>query len=292
MDDFLKAGKITKHALEFARKTIREGVNIYEFVKSIEDRIHRLGGGLAFPVNISINEDAAHDTADYKGDKVFTAGQLVKVDIGAQVNGYIGDSAFTKEIRTKKYTKLIKASEEALKEALKIIKPGVKLYEIGIIIEEVINSYGYKPIMNLGGHGLEKYNLHAGLFIPNYNNHDRKELKNNQMIAVEPFATTGKGKVSNTSIVKIHSFQKDKPVRSISARKLQNYIQKEFHTLPFAEHHLYNKFKPIEVKLGLKELIKSGCLKSYPVLKEVSDGLVSQAEHSVLVKDEPVITTG
>jgi len=195
MMDFITAGKITKEAVILARKNIREGVNIYDYVKKIEDFIKSKGAGLAFPVNISINEYAAHDTADYKSNKIFQAGQVVKVDIGAEVNGYVGDSAFTSEIKTKEYSDLILSSEKALSEALKIIKPGIKLREIGAVINSTIAMFGYNPIKNLGGHGVGKYSLHTGIFIPNYDNHDNHELKEDDMVAIEPFATTGKGSV-------------------------------------------------------------------------------------------------
>ncbi|MBN1923685.1 MAG: type II methionyl aminopeptidase [Nanoarchaeota archaeon] len=293
MQELLKAGKITAEAREYAKSLIKEEVNVYDFVKKVEDKIFSLGGKLAFPVNISINEDAAHDTADYKGKDVFTRGQVVKVDIGAQVNGYVGDTAFTKEITTNNYKDLIKASEEALKEALKIIKPGIKLCEIGAVIESTIKKYGYNPIRNLGGHGVSKYNLHTGLFIPNYDNGSKAELKEDDTVAVEPFATTGHGMVFNKNIVKIFSLEKPKPTRVMSARKMQDYIIKEFNTLPFAEHHLKSsgKFSEAELRLGLRELVRSGILHSYHVLTEVSKGIVSQAEHTIIVNDDLTITT-
>lgn len=291
MKDFIKAGKITREAILFAKDEICEGVNVYDYVKSIEDKIYSLGAKLAFPVNVSVDSDAAHDTADYKGERVFKKGELVKVDVGAQVNGYVGDSAFTKEVKTNKYSELIKASGKALSAALKIIKPGVEIGEIGKVIEKKIKSYGFKPIKNLGGHGLDIYNLHAGLFIPNYNNHDSKRLKEGDMIAVEPFATNGKGRVVNSNRVKIHSLIVKKPVRSLSAKKLLKFIKEEFKTLPFAQHHLYDKFSESVVKLGMRELMQRGILHSYPVLREAGNGFVSQAEHTLLVKKEPIITT-
>lgn len=290
-EDFILAGKITSIARKYAKNQIKVGLNIYDFVKKIEKKIYENNAKLAFPVNISINEQAAHNTCDYKSDIVFQKGQVVKVDLGANINGYVGDSAFTIELGTNKYSKLIKSTEKALTNALEIVTIGTRLNEIGKVIKETINEYGFNPIINLGGHGLERYNLHANMFIPNYDNGNTNKLKEDQTIAIEPFATNGKGQVTTSNIIKIYSLEKKVPTRSLMARKLLSYINKEFLTLPFAEHHLLEKFKPIEVKLGLRELIKNNSLTSYSILKEISNGIVAQSEHSLIVKKKPIITT-
>ena len=291
MDDFLKAGKITGEAREYARSIIKEGMNIYEFVMKIEEKIRKLGAKLAFPVNISVDDEAAHNTAEFEGEETFQKGQVVKVDIGAQVNGYVGDTAFTKEIAAHNYKDLIKSTEEALKNAIDCIKPNVEVGRIGAIIEETIKSYGFNPVRNLGGHGVGRYDLHQGLFIPNYNNFNPHRLSLNQTIAIEPFATTGDGLVADSKTVRIYALANPKPVRMRSSRKIMNYIKEEFRTLPFADYHLYKKFSRAEVSIALREMTANGSLQSFPVLKEVSKGIVSQAEHTLIVRDEPVITT-
>ena len=290
-NDFLKAGKITGIARKFAYDTIKQGLSIYDFTKKIEDKIFSLGGKLAFPVNISINEFAAHDTPLFKGTEEFKQGQLVKVDIGAMFNGFLGDTAFTTEINSDKYSKLITASKEALDNAIKIIKPGTKYCEVGKIVHDTIKSFGFNPIYNLGGHGLGRYNLHSDVFIPNYDNGNNSKFTKGQMIAVEPFATNGSGNVADTVTSKIYSFIAKKPVRLESSRKILNYIEENFSTLPFANYHLMDKFSPLQVNLALKELTSLGALNSYPQLREVSKGFVSQAEHALLVDDETIVTT-
>lgn len=292
MEDFLLAGKISSEAREYAKKLIKPGVNIYEFANKVEDKIEKLGGKLAFPLNISFNEFAAHDTPDYKDTRTFNPSQVVKVDLGAHVNGFVGDTAFSVEIETNKYKDLISSSNKALNEAVKIIRAGVKIREIGAVISETIKSFGYNPISNLGGHGVGKYDLHSGLFIPNYDNGNNNTIKEGDTFAVEPFATTGKGYVINSSIEKIHALIKPMPVRFETSKKMIEYIKKNYNTLPFAERALYKDFSAAEVKIGLKELKSSQSIYSYPLLKESSNGLVSQAEHTIIVKDgKAVIST-
>ncbi|MDD4353426.1 MAG: type II methionyl aminopeptidase [Candidatus Nanoarchaeia archaeon] len=290
-NDFLKAGKITGIAREFAFKTIKENLNIYNYVKSIEEKIYSLGGKLAFPVNISINEFAAHDTPNFKGFEEFKQGQLVKVDLGAMFNGFLGDTAFTAEINSDKYSKLILASKEALENAIKIIKPGVKHCEVGKIVHKTIKEHGFNPIFNLGGHGLGRYNLHSDIFIPNYDNGNSSKFIKGQMIAIEPFATTGVGKIGETNISKIYCFVKKKPVRMESSKKILNYIEENFNYLPFANYHLMDKFSSLQVSIALKEFTKMGIVHAYPQLREISKGMVSQFEHTLFIDDETIVTT-
>ncbi len=289
--DWIKAGRITGRVREYAKKKLREGVRILDYAEEIEKRIKDEGAGMAFPPNISINEYAAHDTASYEDARVFRKGMVVKVDLGAEINGAIGDSAFTKEIKTNKYKKLIKCSKEALNNSIGIIKPGVKIREIGRIISETIKSYDYHPIINLGGHGLEKYTQHSGLFIPNYDNGNNRELEKGQVIAIEPFATTGKGRVINSNKVKIYNLVKSRPVRSGNARKILKHIVNNYKTLPFTKRWLHKEFSKSEIIFGLRELVKKKIIHEYSLLKEESDGIVSQFEHTIIIEDEPVITT-
>ena len=291
IEDFLKAGRITAAAKEFALKTIKQGLNIYDYTKSIEEKIYSLKGKLAFPINISIDEFAAHDTPTFKGLEEFKQGQLVKVDIGAMFNGYLGDTAFSIEINSDKCSKLINASEEALSNAIKIIKPGTKYCEVGNIIHKTIKSYGFNPIFNLGGHGLDRFTLHSNVFIPNYDNGNSTKFIVDQMVALEPFATTGAGRVSDTSVSKIYSLIKKKPVRMESSRKILKYVEENFNSLPFADYHLLTQFSISQVSIALKELSKAGILHSYPQLREVSKGLVSQAEHTLLIKEDGAVIT-
>jgi methionyl aminopeptidase len=289
--DFFKAGKITGIARKFAFENIRENLNIYDYVKSIEEKIYSLGGKLAFPVNISIDDFAAHDTPNFRGTEEFRQGQVVKVDIGAMFNGFLGDTAFTTEINSDKYSKLILASKEALDNAIRIIKPGVKYCEVGRIIHKTIKGYGFNPIFNLGGHGLGRYDLHSDVFIPNYDDGNSSKFIMGQMIALEPFATTGCGKVNETNVSKIYSFIKKKPVRMESSRAILKYIGENFNSLPFANYHLMDKFSALQISIALKELVKLGILHSYAQLRETSKGIVSQSEHTMLIDDEAIVTT-
>src|SRR3989344_103821 len=289
MDDWDKAGKISAQILNFGKRLIKVDSNVLEVVEKIESEIKKTEGLPAFPVQVSINEIAAHFTPNDENDLKFKDGDLVKLDVGVHVNGFIGDNALTVDLGENK--ELSKASEMALKEAIKLAKPGVKVYQIGEVIEKTISEFGFKPIKNLSGHGIEQYEPHSGLTIPNYNNNDNFELEDGQIIAIEPFASDGIGLVGDGKPSNIYKVVNVKQVRNDITRDILKYIIKEYKTLPFARRWLLKKFDSFRVNFALRMLEKESILHHYPQLPEKSKGLVSQHEYTLRVKDSPVILT-
>jgi methionyl aminopeptidase len=251
---------------------LKENVGIFDLVEKIEKKILDLGGKIAFPVNISINENAAHYTPDLNDTIVLKENDLVKVDIGVDVEGYIWDRAFTVCIGKETHP-LIEASEKALQEALKIIKPGVKIFEISEVVENTITEFGFNPVRNLCGHGLEQYVQHTSPTIPNGKN----TIK-------EVFSTNGVGLVKESAPVLIYKFMEEKPVRLFEARKILQKSRDEFEMLPFAKRWLTDVATGAKLDLALRQLVQIGALTEYPVLKEESNGLVAQTEETVIVK--------
>ena len=285
MDNWIKAGKITAECIELGRGMVKVGVKLLDVAEAIEKKIIDSGARPAFPVNISINEVAAHDTPSIDDGRVFCEGDLVKIDIGVCVEGAIGDAAVSVDLGD--HEKLIKASEEALKEAIKVVKLGVELREIGKKIDEVIGGFGFKPIRNLSGHGLDLYKIHTGMSIPNYDNKDNRELEEGY-VAIEPFATTGGGKVVEGKGSGIYRLQSKKNTRTGLARDLLKFISKEYGEMPFAKRWLKGR-KGLDFALNVLE--KEGILYQYPLLVEGSKGIVSQAEHSLFVGEEVKVLT-
>src|SRR3989344_797934 len=107
MDDWEKAGKITSEVLEYGKSLIKTDINVKNIVEKIEEKIFELNGRPAFPVQISINEVAAH-FIPLTDDLRFKEDDLVKLDVGVEVNGKIGDSALSIDLGNNK--DLIKAS--------------------------------------------------------------------------------------------------------------------------------------------------------------------------------------
>jgi methionyl aminopeptidase len=280
--DYIEAGKIAKRAIEAARKALGRDVGYTEVCDSAEDVIRGSGAGFAFPTNLSVNEVAAHDTAGYGDARVLREGDVVKIDVGAHINGHIADTAITVEIGGERHRKLIEASREALNQVLKVVRPGVRVAELGGIIEGVIKSRGFNPIVNLSGHVVEQYHLHTGTIVPNYDNSSDAVLGDGTVVAIEPFATTGVGRVVKGKESRIYRLEKMKPARF--GRDVLGKV-KDYNGLPFASRWLG------KADMTLKRLSRLGILENYNILREESGGLVSQAEHTVIVLEKPVVTT-
>lgn len=285
MDQWIKAGKIGAEVLTYAKSIAKPRMPLLEIAEKIEAKIAQLGAKPAFPVTLSLNYLAAHCTPIPNDKTMFTEEDTLKIDIGCHLDGYVSDTALT--IGPNK--ELIKASEGALKEAIKLATPGTQLRTIGKKIQETISSFGFSPVFNLSGHQIKQYDLHAGMTIPNYDNGDTTVLKEGQIIAIEPFATTGKGKITEGKASTIYRLIQSKPVRDATTKKVLAYIEKEFSTLPFSKRDLVKKFPTAGFSLNILE--REGILKHYAQLIEETRGIVSQAEHTVLVKDTPIVLT-
>jgi methionyl aminopeptidase len=279
---------VNQKVLEFAKANVKPGASKLEFTERVEAIAIKEGIKHAFPLNVSVNEMAAHFTPSINDELVFGENDLVKIDSGVHDDGYIADAAVTVDLSGEN-GKLVEASREALKNAISIIKDGITTKEIGKTIEETITSYGFKPIENLTGHVMDRYNLHAGISIPNISVGYAHELKEGDVVAIEPFATPGRGRVNEMKRVEIFRYLMDRPLRMKEAREMLVYIKENFSMLPFAERWLMKKFSS---KFALQELVRSNALKTYPILKEMTGALVSQAEHTVIVtKDSCEVTT-
>ena len=280
IEKYKKSGEIAKRSKKLAREIVKPGESYLNICSKIRDEILKSGGKSAFPVNISVNEIAAHDVATHDDKRIVSENDLVKIDIGVHVDGYIADTALS-FCWNDKHKKLIEASKEGLKAAIDIIKPGVTLSAVGKAIEDAIKSYGYNSIKNLSGHEVEEYDLHSGFTVPNYDNKSNVKIEEGMALAIEPFATSGKGFIIETKASDIFAIEHVPSLRSPNSRKLFDFIFEEYQTLPFAKRWLYEKFKPFEVASGFIELRKY--LKNYPNLKEETNEPVSQAEDTVLV---------
>lgn len=290
-ENYKKAGKIAGEARDFGVSLIKEGVSLLETAESVERFIKRKGAKVAFPVNIAINNVAAHYTPTLKHKKVFEKGDVVKLDVGAHVNGCIGDTAFTIEVGTQNWNDLIKASREALNVVIELIRPGVDLMKVGEIVETTIHSFGFKPISNLTGHNLEPYTLHAGLSVPNVRQRISGKVKIGTVLAIEPFATDGAGRVDGKKNSSIYRLERDRRAKTHNALLLLQFIKENYRTLPFAERWCVNDFGAelgrVSKTIGaIKQLTNQSIIKPYPILIEVKNGIVSQAEHTVIVTED------
>jgi methionyl aminopeptidase len=285
---YREAGKIVAKFRTEMLKGMRVGDKLLDIADKIEDAVFRAGAKPAFPVNISVNEAAAHYTPQIGDTKAVEAGDLVKIDIGAHVDGYLADMAFT---YCSHKDPLIEAAEKALKAGISVIRPGVTISEISAAIHKTIESAGFGPVVNLSGHGVERYDFHGKVSIPNVPNENNHAFQEGDVIALEPFVCGSAAHVDESEPVEIYQFAQRKPVRSVDARKILDLAEKDYGGFPFARRWLVKHVAPFRIKMALIELEKVGALTTYPVLKDMEGRKIAQAEDTIIVAEKPIVTT-
>ncbi len=281
LKSYLKAGKIASETLEYGVSLVKAHSKLADVAQSIEERIISSGAEMAFPVNISINDIAAHYTPKLNDELAFGEDDVVKVDVGVHVDGYIADTAKTVDL-SGEHGKMCEANERALDEALKLVRPGASVSKIGETVQAVLSKAGYKPIENLTGHEVKRHDLHAGLSIPNIKVPYNWEIEEGMVLAIEPFATVGAGHVIESPKAEIYSQVSEGRTRLMEARTILKEIQAR-KMLPFAARWYAGKVSPIKLNLVLTQLTQAGILRAYPPLHDRAAGVVSQFEHTVVV---------
>jgi methionyl aminopeptidase len=300
-ENYEKSGKIVSKVRKKAMEMVKEDLKVLDLVEFTEQEIRNLGGEPAFPCNVSINEITAHYTSPYQDKTVLKLGDLVKIDLGTHVDGYIADSAVTvivggesianpesalSEDEVHLQIKMIETVTQALENAISTVKDGVNVGEIGRVVEETVTAQNLKPVSNLTGHSMERYILHSGLSIPNIKEDNRHKIMEGDVLAIEPFVTNGVGLVTDMKEAYIFRFLRDRPLRMAQSRKMLQEIVQNYRNLPFAGRWLQESMKSRQFNLVLRNLISSRALYPYHVLKEKSNARVAQAEHTVIVEPE------
>ncbi len=287
-EKLLKAGAIARDAREKGIELSEPGRSIYDVVVEVEEYIVRKGGRPAFPVNIGIDSVAAHYTPPSGDTQKFPARGVLKFDVGVEVDGYVADTAASKSFGGSMQS-LVDASRNALESALTLVRPGASLAMIGTTIENVISGSGYRPISNLMGHSIERYNLHAGFSVYNVKKtDDRTTIPQEIVIAVEPFATDGAGFVVSGRLGNIFSLSREKKLDDPGLQHFQETIRERYSTLPFAERWLTDVS---DWRKKLNKLLRLGILHGYEMLIEGKGGTVSQWEHTLIVSGDGVVRT-
>jgi methionyl aminopeptidase len=290
--DFLKAGKIAGRVLSLIENEVRPGIKVLKICSLAEEKILEFGAsGIAFPCNVSINNEAAHYTSPHGDTRVFPDKGLVKVDIGAHVNGHISDTAITIDLDGS-FENYVAAARSALEAAIGTVGPAVRVGEVGAAIERTIKKHGLRPVHQLSGHQLKQWMLHAGKNVPNVGQRVSPSMSLGETFAIEPFATNGNGtiKSAQTSYIFSNDLKNKKKLDHSSAR-VRNLARQSFKSLPWASRWLHGKTGNIDVEIALRTLQRAGAIHGYPVLLEGKNGMVSQFEHSVFVGETGAIVS-
>jgi len=284
-----KAGRVSREARDLAVEITREGVLLLDVAEEVESLMRRRGLQPAFPTCISLDQVAAHYSPTHDDVLRFQRGNVVKLDLGAQLDGWIADTAVTVEIGTRNWTELIRSSELALQTAIEAVRNGVDTGFLGAGIQRAIESHGYKPIRNLTGHTIERYLLHAGKSVPNVP-HGHDSLRAGEVVAIEPFASSGAGYVDGRRSGNIYRILSTAPLRDPELNDFLGRLVSSFRTLPFAERWAFRL--DARAPSLLNRLVRFRAVMTYPALLDAGGGTVAQTEHTMIVgRDGTEVTT-
>ncbi len=283
LENWRKAGKAAAEALHFGSKLIERGAVIREVCDAIDAKIIELGAEPAWPTQVAPNDYAAHYTPDPDDNEAFND-EVVCLDVGAHVDGFVGDNAMTIDL-SGKHAALIKAARDALNNAAKILGVGVEIGKISQVIADTIENAGFQPVRNLSGHTISQWVIHDKPSIPNHSTDEKTKLEEGQVIAIEPFATTGAGMVYELDKANLFALWNPKPVRSQYAREVLA-CRRKYGPSPFTTRWITKQFGIGKGTLGLRELNKAGALHDYPPLVEKDHGLVAVWENTFLIGEK------
>jgi methionyl aminopeptidase len=286
LQKFRLSGKILRDTREEMRGFVHENMPIIDVCEKAEGLIRQKGGNPAFPCNVSINEVTAHYTSPPSDKSMIPPNSIVKVDIGVHVDGYVTDTAFTACFNPE-YESMTETAKLALTAAIETVEDNVSPSKIGAVIENTIRNRGYRPIENLTGHSVGRYLIHAGTSIPNVHQVTFGKLHAGELYAIEPFVTVSEagGAVEDAPQKTIFRLVKPKSAKSPDAKQLVRYIEENFRTLPFAERWIIGVLPQKQHASAFKDLLTSKAVMAYPVFVEVTGKTVTQAEHTILVKE-------
>jgi methionyl aminopeptidase len=297
MEMYKKSGQIVSKVRKMAVDYVKADMKIIDLVEYVENNIIEMGGIPAFPCNVSINEVTAHYTSPPGDDSTIKRGDLVKIDLGAHVDGYIADSAVSVLVGSDDYTDLdsseqdlsmtmIETAQDALESAINTIKDGIEIGKVGTAIEETINQKNLNSVSNLTGHSMDRWILHSGVSVPNIKEDNKHIIQEGDVLAIEPFVTNGIGRVGDMNDTYIFRFLRDRPMRMFQARQLLKIIEINYRTLPFSQRWLTEHVNSKQLNMAMRQLLSSRAIYPYHVLKEKSNARVAQAEHTVIVESD------
>ncbi len=286
---YLRAGKIHYEVCERSRKLIKPGASLLAIAEAIEKDIASYPeASLAFPVNLQLNNEVHY--SPLPGDtRTISKEDIIKVDVGVHVEGYIADGAYTIALN-KDYQDMVDFTEKVLRDTLTGLKPGMKVSEIGKRLDMHMKGSKYKLIQNLMGHQVQQWDLHSTKSVFVYESDSKHTLEPGEAFAIEIFITDGVGFIKSSPQAVIYAMKrKQAPVRDMKVRTLCKTILDKRKHLPFTERYVVGHLKCSRVEfLNLK---RSGNIMEYPILVEVPGSKIAQFEDIIYIDTDKVIIT-
>ena len=198
VDSILKTGRVVARVRDAMLAAVEVGMKTSELDALGAQLLERHGARSApqtsygFPgaTCISVNEEAAHGVP---GTRVLQAGDVVNIDVSAEIDGYFADTGGTTVVpeAASLHLRLCHATQLALAGALSQVRAGAKLNRIGKAVQRVARAHGFKVIENLAGHGVGR-SLHEEpeSIVSTFDAGDHRRFGLGQVLAIEPFLST------------------------------------------------------------------------------------------------------
>ena len=304
LDSLLIGGLIHKFIRKKIQPLLKPGLRLLDLTDTIEKetidickKYTCLNKGIGFPTGVSLNECAAHYVSVENDKLILNEDDVLKIDYGIEINGWIIDSAFTISFNPK-YDNLLKAVKEATYHGIKTAGEDVLICEWAKGVGEVMesydihindNTYPIKVIENLGGHNIINGIIHGGTFLPAKDLGDRI-LRNNRfhegVYAIETFGSTNNNhvnEVGNPHLFRIDPEYNHKLIKIDSTRKFFQKLKSTFKTLPFCDRYVQSIDNKYQTHLDI--LSKNKAIYNYPPLCVNKGEYTAQYEHTIYLKD-------
>jgi methionyl aminopeptidase len=275
-----RAGRVAAEVREIGAQRIVPGARLRDVCEEVEAEILRRGAEVAFPVQTSRNEIAAHYCPAPDEETVYADGDLAKLDIGVHIDGWVVDTALTVNVGDRaEQRSFVDATRAALNAAIEAARAGVAVRQLSAAIERTLRSYRLQPMRNLCGHGVGRYIVHTAPPIPNSPDGTEVFLPPHSVIAIEPFATDGHGLVSERGAAEVFRIDPSRANLDDLEPALATRLR-GFNGLPFARRQL-RELPGDTVSRAIETLRLRGDLTCYPPLVERGGRPVAQAEHTI-----------
>ncbi|OBR07318.1 Methionine aminopeptidase 2 [Colletotrichum higginsianum IMI 349063] len=309
LNDYRKAAEVHRQVRHWVQETVKPGWTLLDIATGIEDGVRsllanqgiepgdNLRSGMGFPTGLCLNNETAHYTPNPgQKDVVLQYGDVMKVDYGVQVNGWIVDSAFTMSFDPT-YDNLLAAARDATNSGIKAAGIDVRICDVSAEIQEAMESYEVeirgktypvRAVRNICAHDIKRYRIHGGKSIPFIRNNDQTKMEEGEIFAIETFGTTGRGKLYDDVGVYGYGLQHDAPAQVrlpfASANRLYKTIREQFGSIVFCRRYL-GRLGLARYLAGLNCLVSNGVLESYAPLADIKGSYSSQFEHTILLRE-------
>jgi len=289
-EQYKRSGNIVREVKPLVEAAVKPGTTFIEVCDLVRREVEGRGGRLAFPTGIGVNEVTAHYAPQEGDESVFTGEDVVKVDFGVHVDGYVTDTSVTVTLNPD-FDLLLEATRRALDAAIATARREWRTGEIGRVIHAEAARFGFKTIENLTGHTLDRYTVHAGKSIPNVYMPHMADLKKGDVFAIEPFLTLGNaaGYVVDTPSQTIFSIVARKKTGDSKLDAFAESVWAERKTLPFTPRWYVGEFGKENVAEMARKLVSKRVLRAYPTLVEASGSRVAQFEHTMSLDESGLV---